>query len=260
MATADSDTRRSSRAANGRIQVIARVAQILWALRDEPGGMTLSQLSQRVGLPRSTVHRIVMSLVSEEFVVPVSPTGRFRLGPALQRLVEPGPSDSWRVVEPYMRVLFDALEETVDCAIRDGNELRFVSQIPAKKLFRAVSEVGATFPLYCTANGKAILAEMNDAEVAGLLPERLPQPTSNAHATRDGLIAELREIRKTGVAFDREEHSPGISAGGIALRVHGLLVALSVPMPTQRFVGREPEIRRVLQRIRREASAAIGVA
>jgi len=116
--------------------------------------------------------------------------------------------------------------------------------------------VGSTAPLHCTANGKALLSGLDDEDVIELLPSRLERCTPNTITSRDELLAEIRAIRKTGVAYDRDEHTLGISSAAIALREsHGSLVALSVLMPTPRMAGREREIERVLVRAGREAAA-----
>jgi DNA-binding IclR family transcriptional regulator len=252
--------KRSSAAEGGTgVQVIARAAQVLRALDGEPSGLSLSQLTKRVGLPRSTVHRIVMALGTEGLVAAASPNGRVRLGPELARLAEASRRDRWQDLRPHMQRLFDTLDETVDCAVLEGDQLRFVDQISGAHGLRAVSAVGAVFPLHCTANGKALLAALEPEEVIALLPERLEPLTPNTITRREQLIEELIEVRATGVAFDREEHLLGVSAGGIALRdSQGALAALSVPMPTPRFAGREREIMKVLQRVRRDAMAAFG--
>src|SRR5712691_8915402 len=88
----------------GGVQVIARAAQVLRALESEPQGLSLAQLAERVGLPRSTVHRIVTALAAEGLVASVSPTGRVRIGPEFARLAA-GAGEFWRPVEPFMRRL-----------------------------------------------------------------------------------------------------------------------------------------------------------
>ena len=124
-----------------------------------------------------------------------------------------------------------------------------------------MSAVGATFPLHCTANGKALLAELSPEEVARVLPTRLQRFTPATITARPDLMAEMDEIRETKVAFDREEHTTGISAAGIAVRdPFGALAAISVPMPTQRFEGREPEIAEASREARREILRGLGVA
>ena len=82
---AQSETRIEQRE-HGNVQVIARAAEILRALIDQPDGLSLSQIAKKVGLARSTVHRIVIALEAEHFVIPTSPSGRIRLGPGLLHL------------------------------------------------------------------------------------------------------------------------------------------------------------------------------
>jgi DNA-binding IclR family transcriptional regulator len=251
--------RRTGAASNG-VQVIARAAQILRALDGEPNGLSLSQLSERLGLPRSTVHRVVTALATEGLLAAASPNGRVRLGPELARLALASRRELRQELRPYMQRLFEDLNETVDCAVLDGDHLRFIDQIAAPHRLRAVSAVGATFPLHCTANGKALLAELAPEEVARVLPTRLRRCTPATITARAKLVAELEVVRETRVAFDREEHTTGISAAGIAVRdPFGALAAISVPMPTQRFNGREAELALALRQVRRDILRALGV-
>lgn len=244
---------------NGRIQVISRAAQILRALDGAADGLSLSQLAARVELPRSTVHRLATALAAEGLVAAASPAGRVRLGPELTRLAVGARREIRQVLHPFMQQLFDRLNETVDCAILDGDHLRFVDQIAAPHRLRAVSAVGAVFPLHCTANGKAILAALPPEAVGDLLPSRLERFTEATMTKRTELLRELESIRVTGVAFDREEHTHGICAGGIAVvDAFGSMAALSVPMPAQRFRGRETEIAEELLAARNAAMAALG--
>jgi DNA-binding IclR family transcriptional regulator len=251
-------TEEQSGVAPGAIQVISRAAQILRALDGEPAGLSLSVLSERTGLPRSTVHRLLAALEVEGFVAAAAPSGRMRLGPELLRLAESGRPDLQQLLRPKMQALFDDLNETIDLAVLDADHLRFVDQIPAPHRLRAVSAVGATFPLHCTANGKAVLSLMTDDEVRRLLPARLPRHTPNTITSRKALLVELEEIRAEGIAFDREEHTEGISAGGFAfLDPAGRPAAITVPMPTQRFDGREREIEARLRRAAAEVRAEL---
>jgi DNA-binding IclR family transcriptional regulator len=235
----------------GGIQVIARAAQVLRALDSDPAGLGLAQLAERVGLPRSTVYRIVAALAAEGLIVATAPDGRVRLGPELVRLAEASRQERWQDLRPQMEAIFDALDETVDCGVLDGAEVRLVDQIASAHELRAVSVVGSTAPLHCTASGKTLLAALDDAAVADLLPARLERHTPNTITSRDALLAEIRSIRKGGVAYDREEHTVGISSAAIAVpAANGASVALSVLMPTPRFAGNEREIARVLLRVR----------
>jgi DNA-binding IclR family transcriptional regulator len=219
-----------------QVQVIARAAAILRALEDQPAGLSLGQIAQRVNLARSTVQRIVGALAAEKLLIAASPNGRVRLGPTILRLATSVQTDFVSIVRPILVRLSQDLRETVDLAAIKLDHLVFIDQVIGSQRLRAVSAVGESFPLYCTANGKAYLAELSDEAVTSLLGTSYEARTPHTLTTLEALLEELRTVRKTGVAFDREEHTLGICAAGVALRdLLGNHVAISVPVPGQRF-------------------------
>jgi DNA-binding IclR family transcriptional regulator len=229
--------------AKSQVQVIARAASILRALEDENAGLSLGQIAQRVNLARSTVQRIVAALENEKLVIAATPNGRVRLGPTILRLAASVRSDFIALARPHLEKLSADLQETVDLATVKKDHLVFIDQVIGSHRLRTVSAVGETFPLYCTANGKAYLAQLTDAAVEALIGKTYPARTPRTITRLDALIAELRSARASGVAFDREEHASGICAAGVALYDPlGNAVAVSVPVPSQRFAGREKEI------------------
>ncbi|WP_162901711.1 IclR family transcriptional regulator [Breoghania sp. L-A4] len=250
----DTPTEARAHPANG-IQVISRAASVLRSLRDEPEGLSLGQIADRVGLPRSTVQRIVNALAAERLLMAASPTGRVRLGPELIALAANSKIDLVEIVHPYLRLLSEETEETIDLAVLRKDHLVFVDQVVGSQRLRAVSAVGEVFPLHSTANGKAALSLMRDTEILDLLHEPFPCPTGNCHTTFDGLFAELAEVRESGLAFDLEENTIGISAVGAAFRdTAGTIYALSIPVPSHRFAERRdalaPRILAVRDKIR----------
>jgi DNA-binding IclR family transcriptional regulator len=240
------------------IQVIERAAGLLRALYGEPRGLSLSQLAERVELPRSTVHRLVSALVREGFLASASPAGRVRLGPELSRLAS-SRRELAEDLHPYMEQLFQEFDETVVCSVIDGDRQRCVDQIAAPHRLRTEFPIGATMPLYCTANGKALLAELGADEVSSLLPARLPRCTPNTITTRSRLLAHLASIREAGVAFDHEERTQGIAAAAVAVRdSFGTLASICVAVPVQRFTDREKQIGAALVAVRRAIETDLG--
>jgi DNA-binding IclR family transcriptional regulator len=224
------------------VQAIARAAALLRALEHAPEGLPLGRLAAAVELPKSTVHRLVGALAEEDLVT-YDWGGDVRLGAALVRLGAAGREALPDRLRPLLLDLRQALEETVDLSVLDGPSVRFVDQVPAPHRLRATSAVGERFPLHCTANGKALLAAMPAVEVATLLPKRLQRLTPHTIVTHEALLAELEQVRTHGVAFDREEHTEGICAAGVAIVDAGRpIAAISVPVPVQRFHGREDEL------------------
>jgi DNA-binding IclR family transcriptional regulator len=222
------------------VQVVERTARILRALAEAPDGLSLSQVAERVGLARSTVHRLIGALQAERFIVAVSPSGRVKLGPGLASLAVIAAPDLVRDLHPQLAKLSGEMHETVDLSVLQHDQVLFVDQVAAPRRLRAVSAVGAVFPAHCPANGKALLATLTNEELEQLLPSRLEQLTPHTVIDRSRLLAELEVVRSEGIAYDREEHTIGICGIGRVVRDPiGRAAALSVPLPAQRFYGRE---------------------
>jgi DNA-binding IclR family transcriptional regulator len=233
--------------AGSEVQAIARAARILAALEAAPGGLSLAQIAQRVGLPRSTVHRIVRALTSEQFLVPVSAAGGVRLGPRLAGLASAALGELRQQIRPQLERLSYEINETVDLAVLDRDRVIFIDQVATPQRLQAVSAVGSRFPAHCTANGKALLAELSPEQVEALLPAKLERLTRHTITSRAKLLRELDQVRAEGVAFDREEHTEGICAVGKTIADgSGSRAAITIPLPALRFYGRERPIAKAL--------------
>ena len=228
-----------SHADKSQIQVIGRAASILRVLEGEEAGLSLGEIAKRVDLARSTVQRIVASLEAEKLLIAASPNGRVRLGPAILRLALSVSGDFVARARPFITRLSHELRETVDLATVRRDHLMFVDQVIGSHRLRTVSAVGETFPLHCTANGKAYLSHLDEVAIEGLIGRSYEARTPNTLTKLGALIADLRAARKSGIAYDREEHTLGICAVGVALNdPFGNAIAISVPVPSQRFPDR----------------------
>jgi DNA-binding IclR family transcriptional regulator len=220
----------------GGIQVINRAARILRSVRDEGDGLSLGQIAERVGLPRSTVQRIVHALVAERLLMAASPNGRVRLGMEILALANSSKIDIVEIAHPHLKALSEATGETVDLAVLRKDHLVFVDQVAGSHRLRAVSAVGELFPLHCTANGKACLSLLDDDEIRQRLKNHELKVAGGKIRPLESLIDEVKAIRHSGIAIDEEEHSTGISALGTAFRdLAGTIYAISIPTPTTRF-------------------------
>jgi len=241
--------------------VIERAARILRALEGNADGLSLSQIAERVGLARSTVHRLVTALEAERFVAAASPNGRVRLGPGLATLAGAARGDVRDEIHPFLTRLSREIHETVDLAVLEHDHVRFIDQVAAPRRLRAVSAVGAVFPAHCTANGKALLSMLPRDQVLHLLPPQLERHTESTITDRDELLAELDRVRAEGVAYDREEHTIGICAvGAVVVDPGGTRVAVTIPLPSQRFYGNERKLAEALVATCDEITRALGSA
>jgi len=242
------------------VQSIARAAAVLRALERSPEGLGITELAAATELPKSTVHRLVTALTEEELLARGA-DGRVRLGPAVSRLGSAAHEGLAERLRPLLLGLRRDLDETVDLSVLDGAAARFVDQVPAPRRLRATSSVGELFPLHCTANGKALLAGLPVEVAETLLPSHPAALTPRTLTTRAALLEELEEIRTAGLAFDREEHTPGICAVGVAVTVGGdPVAAISVPVPAQRFAQIEAAVVVSLTAAGRRAEEMLGAA
>lgn len=229
-----------------RNDLIGRIAAVLDALEAAPEGLAVAELSAAVDLPRSTVHRLVGSLQQEGFVA-VLPNGKWHLGRKLARLGAAASGSLREDIRHHLLRLAKEVDETVDLSVLDGDSVRFIDQVPSTRRLLVSSAIGLRFPLHFTASGKALLAALPPEQATVVLPARLPPSTANTITSRKSLVAELERIRAEGVAYDREEHTEGISALAAVVRDgYGVAAAVSIVMPTQRFTGEEERLKTVL--------------
>jgi DNA-binding IclR family transcriptional regulator len=254
----DAELRRSPEPQGG-VRVIARVGQVLRALDGEHQGLSLAQLADRIGLPPSTVHRIVTALATEGLLAIAPPAGKVRIGPEFANLASPSQAELWTAAEPYMRRIFDETGETVDCSVLDGDRVRVIYGIPARHHLRVAPDVGSAFPLHCSSKGRALLAAYPPEAAARMLPDVLEHFTEKTVTDRSKVLEILDTVRKTGIAYNREEATRGVCTAAIAIRARsGTWLAISVPVPSQRYWDLEDKITQVLLEVRAEALAALG--
>lgn len=233
------------------IQVIARAATILRLLKNDPNGLSLAQIAVRANLPRSTVQRIVGALTTERLVASEPSGGGLRLGPEIGLLAD---ATRYDIGERCCSTLVELAEdtgETADLAVLRGTGLLFLDQVPGRHRLRTVSFVGETFPLTTTANGRACLALMSEARARKLIENEWSR--SGTKGDIDEMLASLDDVRKEGFAYDRDEHTAGISAIGFAfLDWNGDHVAISVPVPTTRFQETRTRIKDALRKAKQK--------
>jgi len=241
----------------GGIQVIARAANILNALGEHPGGMSLGEIAQAVELPRSTVQRIVAALDAAQMVRSHG-AGGVRLGPALLRLISSVHTDVVEVTRPALQALSDATGETVSLARASGTQLAIVHFIVADRELRVVPRMGLNLPLYSTSGGRALLALECDEDVRVIVGEAWRELTDKTVKTLPQLMALIHEVPKTGISYDRGETLEGISTMAVALDTLFGRFSVSLLVPTARFQKNEEAYREEMLKCKEALIREIG--
>lgn len=221
-------------ASRNGIQVIGRAADVLRALKVDAGALSLGQIAERVSLPRSTVQRIVSALQEEDFIVAEKGSSGFKLGPALSTLAAATRYNTVEECRLLLTELSQATGETTDLSALKGGGMMFLDQISGTHRLRTVSAVGDVFPLTTTANGRAVLSKMPEDRAQVLIEQEWERRGIDGDIA--AFMIMLAEVRKSGLAYDLEEHTQGISAIGFSFEDwSGALHAISVPVPSTRF-------------------------
>lgn len=252
------DTTEDRAGARAGIQVIARAAAVLRALKDAPGGMSLGQIAERVELPRSTVQRIVQALQEERLVITSGTAGGVRLGPELHALAGAARYNTAERCRPLLQAIVEETGETVDLSVLRGGRMIFLDQIQGTHRLRAVSAVGEAFPLTTTACGLSCLALLPEAEARKLAQDEWSRLGVAPDPAR--LVRALQAARANGLAEDHDDHTTGISALGFAFSdLAGDLHAISVPVPTTRYDSQKAAVTAALLRARAEIARIFDV-
>ena len=209
------------------------------ALSKQP--VSLGDLSELLKVDRSSAFRLAQTLRRRGFLA--CPTGRkdYILGSAMWTLSH---QYDWsnmlvRVAHLQLKLIANELNETAHLAVREGKSALFIDSAHANHVIAVAGQTGELVPLYCTAHGKALLADSDERELAsqfgsGPLRKYTPSTISSVKA----LATECRDIRKRGFATDEAEYNPGMRcvAAPIRLADGSIVGSIGISAPESRFL------------------------
>lgn len=229
-----------------RMKSIEKAMDLLEFLSVNEQEAGITEISERLHMGISTVHRIITSLKSRGYVIQNQQTTKYRLGIKLfelgcavqstKRLIE--------ISKPYLRQLSQSTNETANLVILEGKEVIYLDTIESPEILRTEIMVGTRTPAHCTALGKVLLAFISDQEFESLYKSKEPLPslTSNSITSLEELKKHLKKIRIQGYAVDREEYKTDINCLGVPI-INGneAIAAISITGPASRFTLNEME-------------------
>ena len=233
-------------AKNERIKSIEKVLDLLEFLSANQQETGITEISKKLHMGLSTVHRILTTLKSRGYVIQNQQTTKYRLGirlfelgcavQSIKRLVE--------IIKPYLRQLSQSTNETANLAILEGKEVIYVDTIESTEVLRTEIMAGTKTPAHCAALGKVLLAFISDEEFESLYKsdEPIPSLTYNSISSLEELKKNLKKVKKQGYAVDREEYKIGINCIGVPIfGRNGAMAAISITGPASRFTIDEME-------------------
>ena len=221
------------------VGTLARGLDILGLFARAGPELTQTEISDALGLPLPTVHRLTAVLAERGYLERDPRTRRFRLGLEVARFMPPLLSGMRlpEVARADVNRLADDTGETVNLAVLQEGEIVYLLSESGSRLLSAQTPIGLRLPAHCTALGKCLLAQLPDEtarDAAG--PEPYEQRTPATATTWEALRPALARIRRDGVAISWEEYEVGLAS--IAVPVPWLdgpgSAAINVSLPTTR--------------------------
>ena len=217
------------------VQTISRAFELLDLIADHGAPVTISELSARSGLPLPTVHRLLKALVSLGHVRQ-TPSRRYALGPRLIRLGESASQSLGATAQPFLTELVETTGETANLAIREGDVVVYVAQVPSRHSMRMFTEIGRRVLPHCTGVGKALLAQLPNSSVKEIVQRNgMPAMTEHTMTSLDDLMDDLERIRNRGWAEDNGEQEIGVHCIAAPVLGTGIQAAISVSGPEARL-------------------------
>jgi DNA-binding IclR family transcriptional regulator len=196
-----------------RVQALDRALEILETLATEGKGLGVTELSQRVGLHKSTVHRMLATFAEWGYVEKNPEDDRYKLG---MKVIDLG-SIYLNNIElktealPYLRELREKSRYPVHLARLEDGQVVYIEKVDVINSIRMYSQIGRRVPVHCTALGKAMAAHLSMAEVEDIIKRRgLASITGNTITDKSKFMEELDITRRRGYAVDDEENEAGI--------------------------------------------------
>ena len=244
---------------------VKKALNVLEAFSDDRTELGVTQIAELLNSHKSSISRILMTLLAEGFVEKNPQTNKYRLG---LKMVELGYRalkrfDLEELATPFLEELADKTNEIIHLAVLDKNEIIYSDKRGKEQVLTVATRIGGRHPAYCSAMGKVLLAGLSQErlnEVLAIEPLRRFTPTTITQVTI--LRKELERVRKQGFAIDNEESFPGIRcvAAPVYDRNGKIVAALSVTAPRQRM-GQErlKEIRELVVETARSISRRRGM-
>src|SRR4051812_42447791 len=222
-----------------RLSSVANSIRLTKAFSENEYEMGISALATRLGLAKSTVHRLATTLVEYDILEQNRETGKYRLGLALFELgtLVRRKMDAASEAQGQIHGLADLTGETVQLAILDHLSVLYIRIRESRQAVRMSSGLGSRAPAHCTSVGKALLAFQPPEVVKQVVELGLKRYTDNTIVDGSMLMKELAEVRQKGYALDDEEIEMGLRCVAAPIRDHSgqVVAAISVAAPVQRM-------------------------
>jgi DNA-binding IclR family transcriptional regulator len=246
----------------GQLTTVTNTLRLLQQFTFEEPVLGVSELARRLGTGKSTVHRMLTTLVAEGFVMK-TPDDRYRLGFKLYELGQlvVHTTQLRDVAHPFLEDLRNESAEAAQISVLDGIEVVYVERFESPSTLRLFGRIGRRMPAHATSSGKCLLAHAPSEVVDAVIANGLRRLAPRTITTGAVLQQALAETRERGYAVSFEESEIGVASVGAPVFGHDgkAVAAISVAGPSLRMtLDAMPRYTRLVTRAAGRISAALG--
>ncbi len=196
------------------VRAVERALDVLMCFSRQTPELNMTQIAERIGVHKSTVHRLLATLEKNRFVERDPVTSLYRPGISLLQMsyLALEQNDLRQLAAPAMRQLNETYQENIHLAVLDECDVVFVHILESPQRIKLAAAIGQRLPAFATASGKAVLAFLPEDKVRSILNGGMPCFTPNTPASPEALLANLERTRAAGFAVSEREYEDEINA------------------------------------------------
>lgn len=246
------------------VQSVDRALKIISLVSQSKEGRGVTELASHLDLNKSSIHKLLTTLVKNGYIEQDSITKKYRLGYIYLELssILLESIDLRTQARIFLEELEKLTNEVIHLVVYNQGEAVYIEKLEGSETLRTHSKVGRRAPMHCTSVGKVILAYLSEQEVLSFLQKNgLPKHTENTITDKEKFLLELIKIRNQGFGTEIEENETGISciAAPIFDNRGDITAAVSISGPTIRLTSEQLEILRpIIVDIGKKISARLG--
>ncbi|KLE14436.1 IclR family transcriptional regulator [Clostridium sp. C8] len=222
-----------------------RVLDILELLSSNPEGLTLTEISNLIDAPKSSLYPVIHTMAARKFIFMNKNTYKYTIGISSYCI---GSSYTNNVnilefIKTEMKYIVDNSGEICQLGVLDGNQVLYIAKVDSEEPIRLISSVGKRLPAYCTSLGKSLIFNKNLDELKLMYPYGLKAYTENTITDIEVLYNQLLKVRYDGYSTENMEINDYTSCISVPLfKDSQILAAISVSIPSFRFNEEKFEI------------------
>ncbi len=226
---------------NYPVKSLEKALIILRLMIEERQPLSLTEIGKKLNFGKGTVHRILATLRSQQFVRQDPKTLKYGLGFMAAEMSTAVNAEDYivKIIKPHLKKLSESCSEAISASVLEFSEIRYIARFESSEPLRVSIGEGTRFPAHCTATGKVLLSALSREQLEEMYDgsENILTLTHKSIGSFTCLLKELKRVRNENLAFDFEEALVGVNcvARPIPDSKNKILIAISISGPVSRM-------------------------